>query len=160
MIPEKVIQEALEVAMSTGADFVELFGERTRNNNIRMLNGKIDAIPVLTQKLLLNVICPIFVYIKNDDTLGCKGCYLTAKLASDASTATCDEHGLVFVKIGYLGVYHIKRGTEEKLLDVEFSEMPAVGSCLLYCGIIVGLCSQAHLGVVVIEHLHFIGALA
>ncbi len=44
MIPEKVIGEALEIAMSTGADFVELFGERTRNNNIRMLNGKIDAI--------------------------------------------------------------------------------------------------------------------
>ena len=44
MIPEKVIEEALEIAMSTGADFVELFGERTRNNNIRMLNGKIDAI--------------------------------------------------------------------------------------------------------------------
>lgn len=44
MIQEKVISEALEIAMSTGADFAELFGERTRNNQIRMLNGKIYPI--------------------------------------------------------------------------------------------------------------------
>ena len=44
MISEKIISEALEIAMSTGADFAELFSERTRNNQIRMLNGKIDSI--------------------------------------------------------------------------------------------------------------------
>ena len=44
MLSEKIIAEALEIAMSTGADFAELFSEKTRNNNIRMLNGKIDAI--------------------------------------------------------------------------------------------------------------------
>ncbi len=44
MIPEKVLSEALEIAMSTGADFVELYGERTRNNQIRLMDGKIDLI--------------------------------------------------------------------------------------------------------------------
>ena len=44
MLSEKIITQALEIAMSTGADFAELFSEKTRNNNIRMLNGKIDAI--------------------------------------------------------------------------------------------------------------------
>ena len=44
MISEKIIQEALEIAMSTGADFAELFAERTRNNSIRLMSGKIDAI--------------------------------------------------------------------------------------------------------------------
>ena len=44
MISEKIISEALEIAISTGADFAELFGERTRNNQIRLMNGKIDSI--------------------------------------------------------------------------------------------------------------------
>ena len=44
MIPEKVISEALEIAMSTGADFAELYGERTRNNLIKAINGKVEAI--------------------------------------------------------------------------------------------------------------------
>ena len=44
MIQEKIIAEALEVAMSTGADFAELFAEKTRNNSIRLMSGKIDAI--------------------------------------------------------------------------------------------------------------------
>ena len=35
MLPEKIIAEALEIAMSTGADFAELFSEKTRNNSIR-----------------------------------------------------------------------------------------------------------------------------
>ena len=44
MISEKIIAEALEIAMSTGADFAELFAEKTRNNSIRLMSGKIDAI--------------------------------------------------------------------------------------------------------------------
>lgn len=44
MISEKIIAEALEIAMSTGADFAELFAEKTRNNSMRLMSGKIDAI--------------------------------------------------------------------------------------------------------------------
>ena len=42
MIAKALAQEALACAMSGGADFVELFGEITRNNSINMVDGKID----------------------------------------------------------------------------------------------------------------------
>jgi TldD protein len=42
MIAKALAQEVLAVAMSGGADFVELFGEITRNNSINMVDGKID----------------------------------------------------------------------------------------------------------------------
>ena len=44
MISEKIIAEALEIAMSTGADFAEFFAERTRSNSLRLMSGKIDSI--------------------------------------------------------------------------------------------------------------------
>ncbi len=44
MISEKIIAEALEIAMSTGADFAEFFAEKTRNNSIRFMSGRIDAV--------------------------------------------------------------------------------------------------------------------
>ena len=42
MIAKALAQEVLATAMSGGADFVELFGEITRNNSINMVDGKID----------------------------------------------------------------------------------------------------------------------
>ena len=44
MLDKKLIEEVLSVAMASGADFAELYAERTRNNSIRFVGGKIDKI--------------------------------------------------------------------------------------------------------------------
>ena len=44
MFEKKLIEEVLGVAMSSGADFAEIFAERTRNNAIRFVDKKIDRI--------------------------------------------------------------------------------------------------------------------
>ena len=44
MISKALAQEVLECAISTGADFAELYGEHTRNNSIMMVDGKIDRV--------------------------------------------------------------------------------------------------------------------
>ena len=44
MIAKALAEEVLASAMSGGADFVELFGEITRNNSINMVDGKIDRV--------------------------------------------------------------------------------------------------------------------
>ena len=44
MFEEKLLEEVLAVAMSTGGDFAEIFGENTRNNNVVFIDGKIDKI--------------------------------------------------------------------------------------------------------------------
>ena len=42
IISRLILEDVLAVAMSTGADFAEVYAERTRNNGLRFLNGKID----------------------------------------------------------------------------------------------------------------------
>ncbi len=44
MISKALTESVLSCAMSTGADFVELYGEITRNNSIAMVDGKIDRV--------------------------------------------------------------------------------------------------------------------
>ncbi|MBQ8431888.1 MAG: TldD/PmbA family protein [Clostridia bacterium] len=44
MISRALTESVLTCAMSTGADFVELYGEITRNNAIAMVDGKIDRV--------------------------------------------------------------------------------------------------------------------
>ena len=44
MFEKKLIEEVLGTAMSSGADFAEIFAERTRNNAIRFVDKKIDRI--------------------------------------------------------------------------------------------------------------------
>ena len=44
MINEKILNEALCVAMGGGADFVEIFAQRSRSNRIDYVAGKIDTI--------------------------------------------------------------------------------------------------------------------
>ncbi len=44
MFDKKLIEEVLGVAMASGADFAEVYAERTRNNSIRFVDGKIDRI--------------------------------------------------------------------------------------------------------------------
>ena len=44
MFKKELLEEVLSVAMSTGGDFAEVYGEHTRNNSIQLVNGKIDKI--------------------------------------------------------------------------------------------------------------------
>ncbi len=44
MIARKLLEEVLHKAMSTGADFAEIFAENTRSNAIRMIDGRVDEL--------------------------------------------------------------------------------------------------------------------
>ncbi|MCQ2432520.1 MAG: TldD/PmbA family protein [Clostridia bacterium] len=44
MIKKTILEEVLAKAMSSGADFAEIYAENTRSNVIHMIDGKIDAI--------------------------------------------------------------------------------------------------------------------
>ncbi len=44
MISRNLLEDVLAAAMSTGADFAEVYAEKTRNNGIRFLDGKIDTV--------------------------------------------------------------------------------------------------------------------
>ncbi|MBE6633422.1 MAG: TldD/PmbA family protein [Ruminococcaceae bacterium] len=44
MISKALVEEVLSCAISTGADFAELYGENTRNNTVSMVDGKIDRV--------------------------------------------------------------------------------------------------------------------
>ena len=42
MISEKLLNEVLQAALSTGGDFAEIFVEDTKQTNFRMLDGLIE----------------------------------------------------------------------------------------------------------------------
>jgi TldD protein len=44
MISRLLLEDVLAAAMSTGADFAEVYAEKTRNNGIRFMDGKIEAV--------------------------------------------------------------------------------------------------------------------
>ena len=44
MLDKRLLEEILGIATSSGADFAEVYCERTRNGNIRLLGGVIDAV--------------------------------------------------------------------------------------------------------------------
>ena len=44
MITKRLLEEVLVKALSTGADFAEVYVERTKENNIFMINSKVDSI--------------------------------------------------------------------------------------------------------------------
>ena len=44
MIKQAILEEVLGCAMSTGADFAEIFAENTRTNSVYMIDGKVDSI--------------------------------------------------------------------------------------------------------------------
>ena len=44
MLNKHLCSEVLAVAMSTGADFAEIYQELTRNNSIHLIDGKIDSV--------------------------------------------------------------------------------------------------------------------
>ena len=43
MLEKRLLEEILGIAISTGADFAEVFCERTRNGNVRLMGGQIDT---------------------------------------------------------------------------------------------------------------------
>ncbi len=44
MLEKKLLEELLGIAVSTGADFAEVYSEITRNGNIRLISGRIEDI--------------------------------------------------------------------------------------------------------------------
>ena len=44
MIQQKLLEEMISVAMSTGGDFAEVYAEHTRSNGIQFADGKIDRV--------------------------------------------------------------------------------------------------------------------
>ena len=44
MIDKRLLEEILGIAVSTGADFAEVYSERTRNGSIRLLDSAIESI--------------------------------------------------------------------------------------------------------------------
>ena len=44
MIEKNILEKVLARAMATGADFAEVFVERTKENEIVMTGGKLDSI--------------------------------------------------------------------------------------------------------------------
>lgn len=44
MIEQKILEEVLACAMSTGGDFAEIYAENTRNNSLQLVDGKIDRV--------------------------------------------------------------------------------------------------------------------
>ena len=44
MISRRLAEELIAVALSTGADFAEVYQENTRKNSLRILDGKVDRI--------------------------------------------------------------------------------------------------------------------
>lgn len=44
MISKALAEEILGVALGGGADFAEIYGEITRNNNVQMVDGKVDRV--------------------------------------------------------------------------------------------------------------------
>ena len=44
MINQKLLEELIAVAMSTGGDFAEVYAEHTRSNGVQLLDGKIDRV--------------------------------------------------------------------------------------------------------------------
>ncbi len=44
MISRNLLEDVLAAAVSTGADFAEVYAEKTRHNGIRFLDGKIDTV--------------------------------------------------------------------------------------------------------------------
>ncbi len=44
MLEKRLLEEILGIAVSTGADFAEVFCERTRNGSVRLMGGAIDTV--------------------------------------------------------------------------------------------------------------------
>jgi TldD protein len=85
MIRQELLERLLGVALSTGGDFAEVFGEHTRTNSIQWIDGKIDRVGDL---VLSGVGIRIFkgqrtVYASTSD-LSESGLFSCARSAADA----------------------------------------------------------------------------
>ena len=48
MISKVLLEELLDIAVSTGADFAEVFTEREHSNTLRLVSGKVESVKDLT----------------------------------------------------------------------------------------------------------------
>ena len=44
MIAKQLLEELLGIAMSTGADFAEIFAQREHSDQIRLVSGRIESV--------------------------------------------------------------------------------------------------------------------
>ena len=44
MIDKNLLEELLSIAVSTGADFAEVFAEQERSGQLRLISGKIESV--------------------------------------------------------------------------------------------------------------------
>ena len=92
MIAKALLEEVLARAMSSGADFAELYAENTRTNSVYMIDGKVDT---ATTRRTHGAGIRIFnglncIYVYTNDT-SASGLMRAAQQAADAvgSVALC-----------------------------------------------------------------------
>ncbi|MBE6549392.1 MAG: TldD/PmbA family protein [Ruminococcaceae bacterium] len=109
MFKKELLEEVLSVAMSTGGDFAEVYGEHTRNNSIQLVNGKIDKI---NDNVLSGVGIRVFlgqrtVYASTTD-LTREGLISCARSVADALDEGKTAQSIVLTPKAILDIHPIK----------------------------------------------------
>ena len=85
------------------------------------LYGKVKLSAIFAYKLLLNIVCVVFVDIEDNKLFGLAFCYLTAKLAADRAAAARYENGFAGLEIKFLLTVYGKRLSEKQVFDLKFT---------------------------------------
>ncbi len=109
MFDKKILEEVLAAAMASGADFAEIYAERTRNNSIRFVDGKIERI---SDNLLSGVGIRAFlgtrtIYASTTD-ISREGLLRCARSVSDAMGEGKAEISVVLTPQSVVDVHPIK----------------------------------------------------
>ena len=109
MFKKELLEEVLSVAMSTGGDFAEVYGEHTRNNSIQLVNGKIDKI---NDNVLSGVGIRVFlgqrtVYASTTD-LTREGLISCARSVADALSEGKTAQNIVLVPKQIIDIHPVK----------------------------------------------------
>ena len=109
MFDKKILEEVLAAAMASGADFAEIYAERTRNNSIKFLDGKIERI---NDNFLSGVGIRAFlgtrtIYASTTD-ISREGLLACARSVSDAMGEGKAQISIVLKPKGVLDVHPIK----------------------------------------------------
>ena len=104
---------------------------------------QIQLVVILPQKLLLDGVGIVFVYVQNDKTLGLALGNLAAKLAADRSATARDQHGFAcVVRLGGI-VIDDERIAEQEVFDVNLAQTAT------HVGVFLGILAHFLDGVVV-----------
>ena len=109
MFKKELLEEVLSIAMSTGGDFAEIYGEHTRNNSIQLVNGKIDKI---NDNVLSGVGIRVFlgqrtVYASTTD-LTREGLISCARSVADALSEGKTAQNIVLVPKQIIDIHPVK----------------------------------------------------